>query len=298
VTSVAPEPGDPPCSLLVSSIRTIRVIHVNVVHEDFDAAVEHYGRVYGGMVVKDIPQPAWHACLLDIGRVLFEIFAPHDFFLHRRYGPHLYGIEYQVEDMEEVRAVIASRGIRVARELGVALHTNAADCHGVSLEFFDGYFHDNDEVLDTPMRPPEYWRDDHPLGLTGLRGCTVAVTEMAQAVEDFGAVFHHEVLYEDARPAVGATAVGLHIGDAVLELLAPTGDGPLQQHLIEHGEGIRSTVFAVRDLDRARSCLRDHGIEMVPGAAPDTLAVPAEQNLGVVFEFCEQETSAQSNSAK
>ena len=48
------------------------------------------------------------------------------------------------------------RGIRVARDLDVALHAHPADCHGVSLEFFDGYFHDSYDVLDTPMRSAEY----------------------------------------------------------------------------------------------------------------------------------------------
>ena len=122
-----------------------------------------------------------------------------------------------------------------------------ADCHGVSLEFFDGYFHDNDDVLDTPMRPAEYWRDEHPLGLTGLRGYTVAVRDLEQALEDFGAVLHGEVVHEAPRPAVSGTAVGLRVADAVLELVAPDGDGPLRQHLLAHGEGIRSTVFEVLD---------------------------------------------------
>ena len=276
-------------------IRTVRVIHVNIVHEDFDATVAHYRDLYGGMVVMERLQPTWHACLMDVGRVLFELFVPDEFFLHTRYGPHYLGIEYQVDDMDEVREVLASRGIRVARDLDVALHAHPADCHGVSLEFFDGYFHDNDDVLDTPMRSAEYWRDEHPLGLTGVLGCTIAVTDMARALDDFRAVLHSEVVYEAARPAVSGTAVGLQIADAVVELVAPDGDGPLRQHLVGHGEGIRSTVLEVRDLDQARRHFRDRGVEMVPGTAPDTWAIPAAQNLGVIFEFSE---AAQSNSAK
>ena len=165
-------------------------------HEDFEATVEHYRRLYGGMVVMERLQPTWHACLMDVGRVLFEIFVPNEFFLHTRYGPHYLGVEYQVDDMVEVRAVLAFRGIRVARDLDVALHAHPADCHGVSLEFFDGYFHDNDDVLDTPMRPAEYWRDEHPLGLTGLWGYTVAVRDLEQALEDFRAVLHGGVVHE------------------------------------------------------------------------------------------------------
>jgi catechol 2,3-dioxygenase-like lactoylglutathione lyase family enzyme len=272
---------------MLNPIRTIRVNHINVVLEDYDATVEHYERLFGGELVLDLPQATWHACLMDVGRVIFELFMPNEFFLHTRYGPHFIGIEYQVEDLDGAREVLAERGIRVARELGVALHSNPADCHGVSLELFGGYFHDNDEVLQKKMESPAYWRDEHPLGLTGLKGYTVAVTDMDQALEDFQAVFDNEVVYEEARPAVSGTAVGLRIADAVLELTAPDGDGSLQQHLVEHCEGIRSTVFGVRDLDQARSYFRDRGVELEPGTAPDALAIPAEQNRGVIFEFSE-----------
>jgi catechol 2,3-dioxygenase-like lactoylglutathione lyase family enzyme len=265
---------------MANLIRTIRVNHINVVLEDYDTMVGHYQRRFDGTNVLDLPQTAWHACLMDVGRVIFELFAPSEFFLH-------IGIEYQVEDLDAAREVLAARGIRVARELGVALHSHPADCHGVSLELFGGYFHDNEAVLTAPMRPAEYWRDEHPLGLTGLERLTVAVTDLSAAVDDFRSVFECEVVYEEPRAAVAGTSVGLRFADAVLELIAPDGDGPLQQHLIRHGEGIRSTGFGVRDLEQARGYLRDRGFEVGPGTAPDTLAIPAEQNLGVIFEFAE-----------
>jgi hypothetical protein len=118
-----------------------------------------------------------------------------------------------------------------------------------------------------------------------LRGYTVAVADLSSAVADFQAVLHQELLYEERRDALAATGVGLLVGGAVLELAAPDGDGPLQQHLQAHGEGIRSTVFGVRDLDRARAHFDARGIELVPGTAPDTFAIRPEQNRGVIFEF-------------
>ena len=272
---------------MADPIRTIRVNHINVVLEDYDATVEHFERVFGGRLVLDLPQATWHACLMDVGRVIFELFMPTEFFLHSRYGPHYLGIEHQVEDLDAARQLLAERGIRVARELGVALHTHPSDCHGVSLELWTGYFHDNDEMLTAKMEPASYWRDEHPLGLTGLQGYTVAVTDLPRALEDFQAVFVSEVVYAEARPAVAGTAVGLRIADAVLELVAPDGDGPLQRHLLDHGEGIRSTVFGVRDLEQARRYFEGRGVELEPGTAPDTFAIPAVQNRGVIFEFSE-----------
>lgn len=270
-----------------SPVRTIRVNHVNLVLEDYDQVVDHFDRVFGGPIILDMPGDLWHANLTDIGRVIVEFFAPKDFFLHTRYGPHFIGIEYQVEDLAAARETCASRGIRVARELGQAFHSNPADCHGVSLEMYEGYFHDNNERLHAPLRSAEWWRDEHPLGLDGLRAVTVAVNDLAEGLEDFQAVFQNEVLYEEARPADGATAVGMQIADAVLELVAPDGDGPAQQYLLAHSEGIRSTVFGVRDLDQARGYFAERGLDLIPGSSPERWAIPPEQNLGVIFEFSE-----------
>jgi hypothetical protein len=266
-------------------IRVLGLEHLNIVHENYDATVEHYRHVFGGVVVFDRFQPTWHACLVDVGGVLFEIFVPNEFFLHTRYGPHYLGVEYHVADIAAVRETLAARGIRIARDLDIAVHTHAADCHGVSLEFFGDSFHDNEDLLDRPMQPAAYWRDEHPLGFSGLRGYTVAVADLSGALADFQAVLQHEVLYEVRRGAVAGTGVGLVVGGAVLELVAPDGDGPLERHLRQHGEGIRSTVFRVRDLDCARRYFSGRGIELVPGTAPDALAIPAQENCGVIFEF-------------
>jgi hypothetical protein len=135
------------------------------------------------------------------------------------------------------------------------------------------------------MPPPSSWRDEHPLGLTGLHGCTVAVRDLAAARAHFEALLEHEVLYEVSRPTVAGTAVGLRVGDAVLELIGSNGDGPLHDHLLVHGEGIRSTVFEVLDLDRVRSHFRARDIDLVPGDVPDSLAIPPEHHLDVLVEF-------------
>lgn len=270
-----------------SPIRAIRVNHINVVLEDYDRSVAHLDRLFGARVIQDLPRDTWHANLTDIGRVIFEVFAPNDFFLHTRYGPHFIGVEFQIEDLAVARETCASRGIRVARELGidVAFHSHPADCHGVSLEFYEGYFHDNNERLQSPMKSATWWRDEHPLGLDGLRAITVAVTDLATGRSDFQALFASEVVYEQARPADGANAVGLHIGDTVLEVVAPSGDGPVHQHLLAHGEGIRSTVFGVRDIDQTHRYFAERGVTLVAGSTPERWAIPAEQNLGVIFEF-------------
>lgn len=273
---------------MADPIATLGVEHVNIVHDDYDATVEHYQRLFGGRVVFDRIQPTWHACLMEVGGVLFEIFVPVEFFLHTRYGPHQLGIEYHVADIGPVRETLIARGIRVARDLDVALHTHPADCHGVSLEFFEDSFHTNDDLLDRPLETTAYWRDEHPLGFTGLHGCTVAVRDLAAARRDFQALLRHEVVAEVGHDDLVAHGVQLRVAGAVLELIAPTDDGPLKEHLLAHGEGIRSTVFGVRDVDRVRAWFDDLGVDLVPGTAPGSVAIPAAQHRGVIVEFASE----------
>jgi hypothetical protein len=271
---------------MATTIRPVRVNHMNVVLENFDASVAHFQKVYGAEFVVDIPHASMHACLVETGRVIFELFFPNEFLLASRYGPHYLGVEYQA-DMEVVREAVAERGMRIVRDIDVALHTHPADGFGMSFEFYSGYFHDMDwPLLGGPIKKADYWLEQ-PLGLTGQKGYTLAVHDLDAASAFLQSFVGAEPVYETARPNAGAHAIGLKVGDAVIEVIAPTGDGLIRDHLFKHGQGIRSTLFGVRDLDQARRHLSTQGVEMIQGVAQDTLAVPAEANIGLIFEFSE-----------
>ena len=126
-----------------------------------------------------------------------------------------------------------------------------------------------------------------PLGLTGLKGITWAVHDIAGARAFLESLMGAKLVYEVYRPHLAARATGLQIADTVVELLSPTGPGELTAHLARWGDGIRSTIFAARDLGRVRSFLEAKGLPVVAGTAEGTLAVPAEHNRGMLFEFAE-----------
>lgn len=119
---------------MTTSIKPVRMNHLNLVLEDFDASVAHFTGLYGAEFMADIPNPETHACLIEIGRVIYEIFVPNAWLLTARYGAHYVGLEYQA-DIDQVRAAIAERNIRVVRDIGLALHTHPADTLGVAFEF-------------------------------------------------------------------------------------------------------------------------------------------------------------------
>ncbi len=273
---------------MTTSIKPVLLNHMNLVLRDFDASVEHFRKCFDAEFMVDIPNPETHACLIEIGRVIFEIFTPRAWLLNARYGPHHLGVEYRA-DIAEVRAAVAERGIGIARDIGLALHTDPADTLGVAFEFYDGDFHwrEWDALGGRQIYPAGYWRDEHPLGLTGLKCYTLAVRDLAAARSFLESFLTAEPVYEAPRPAIAAQAIGLRVADGIVELLAPAGPGELQRHLDRFGEGIRSTVFGTRDIEAVRRFLVERGMVTVPGSFEASLTVPADANLGVIFEFAE-----------
>jgi hypothetical protein len=270
---------------MAQTIHPQRVNHMNAVLQDFDASVGHFTERYGAEFMIDMPQKEFHACLIEMGQVIFELFVPWDFLVSARLGPHYVGLEWQA-DMDEVRVALADHGVRTVRDIGLALHTHPADCFGVSHEFYAGEFHTRDwPLLGGTIQSTVYWRDEHPLGLIGLKGYTQAVADLDKASAFLRGFLAAEPVFDEARPAIAARARGLQVADATIELLAPDGAGWLSQQLARQGEGILSTVFAVREMAEAQHFLTRHGIPTGAGTADGYLAVPAEANRGIMFEF-------------
>jgi hypothetical protein len=262
--------------------------HFNVVVEDFDASVARFGELLGARFNADIPRPEWHAGLINVARVLFELVSPNEFLTNARYGPHYVGLEYQIPDVADAREVVKERGIRIVRDIGAAFHTHPADTFGIGFEFFDRSFHaqENPTWLE-PFKPLEYWRDEHPLGCIGLKRYSVAVNDLSAATNFFRDFVGASPLYESERRPAAATAVGVALADGVVEILTPAGSGPVQRHLGRYGDGIRSVVFQVQDLAKARQYFADRGVTVHAGDADDAFGIAPEDARGVLFEFSE-----------
>ena len=269
---------------------------MNLVVQDADTALRHVQDIYDAELVVDIPKAEYHAFLFATGGVLFEAFAPGVYLLNARYGPHYLGVEYQA-DMDVVVQAVAERKMRIVRESryerdlagnpGYALHTHPADGFGVSYEFYHDDFHTWIwPALGGTIKPAADWIA-HPLGLTGQQGYTQAVADIDAASAFLQGFLSAEPVFEADRPAIGARAIGLRVADIIVELQTPTGEGELARHLYRYGDGIRSTMFGVRNVEQAKRYLAGKGIESRAGGAPGSISVPAEGNLGVIFEFSE-----------
>ncbi len=268
-------------------ITCLHVNHFNALVEDRAASLAHFRDLYGAQFLLDKPESEY--ILIAVGTVIFELFVPENFLLHARFGPNYNGLEYQVPDVGDVRDALQARGIRVVGDIDVAFYTHPADTLGLGLEFYHRNFHTEgipNGYLEAII-PLEYWRDEHPLGCSGLKRYSVVVADIEAALRFFQDFLGATVLYEELRPKVGARVVGLDLAGTVAELVTPLEDGVMQRHHARYGDGMRSTVFAVRSLQQAQSYFADRGITLQPGDAPDTLAIRPEDNRGLLFEFSE-----------
>jgi catechol 2,3-dioxygenase-like lactoylglutathione lyase family enzyme len=272
---------------MTEALDCLHMNHINALVEDFDQSIDHFSDLLGAQFNYDLPGAHWHACLITIGGVMFEIFAPIEYLLHARMGPHYVGVEYVVPDVDRARAETLDRGMRVIRELGEAFHVHPAEAFGVAWEFFHKSFQDPvapPVPYDEPIWSAERWLE-HPIGYTGLKRYSVAVADLDAALGFAQSYLGASVLYEEERPGVVAQAVGLGLGDTVVELISPRGAGPIERFVARYGDGIRSTVFAVRDLARTERYFAQRGIVLQPGDAPDSLALAPEDSMGLLFEF-------------
>lgn len=269
---------------MAKSVSCRRVSHTNLVIESLDASVSFLEDVYGGSFMADLPGPNWHACLIEIGGLIVELFEPKHFMLHGRIGPHYLGIEYEV-DMDEARTAVASHGIRIMRDIGEAIHTDPFDGFGVDYEFFGGTFYGPDaKHVKAFTKSPEHWAA-HPIGFAGLIGYTHAVADLEGASQFLQSFLGAKPLYEIERTGIGARAIGLQIAEDVCELVSPKGDGLLMRDMLRTGHGIRSTVYAVKDVAATRAYFESRGLRVIDGTAPGSIAVDPRDNLGILFEF-------------
>ena len=242
---------------------------------------------------------------ISLGGVLYELFAPNDRNAERgqgrllgKFGDHYLGAEYRVPDVPVARDRCGELGVRIINDRDAFFFTYPGSSHGIAFELWDDDWHnllvEGNERFGArtertqPMPSQEHWRDEHPLGLTGLVRIGSVVEDLDTAASTFATLVGAPELYRLDRPAAAAQAVGLGFGDTVVELLAPTGPGPIREYLDRYGERIRSTVYGVVDLGRVEQYFAERDIPLVAGDAEGVLAIPPEHNHNLLFEFSEE----------
>jgi len=291
--------------------------HMNQIVPEYHAAIHHYREKFGAQFLYAVSaNPYAQACLMNFGGAIFEYAAPRrapflppaektsfegSFWYssgpallvvdYPNFGGHFAGLEYNVEDLDGTFETMAAKGLRLLDERGWRyFHTYADQCHGISLEIFDMDWYSGQaiEYYVEPMKDAVYWRDEHPLGITGFR-YSVAVHDADAATAFYADLCGAESVYAEERPGAGAKAVGLQMDAAgmIVDFLAPTGEGAVKAFLDRYDNRIRSMIFEVSHIGAVRDHFEAKGIALVPGDLPGGVAVDPRQNFGCLYEFVE-----------
>lgn len=119
----------------------------------------------------------------------------------------------------------------------------------------------------------------HPNGANAVTGVAVSVRDLEEARTLYSILFDVEPLRRDDVADAAVERATLDIRSYTIDLLAPTGEGPIQQALERDGEGPFEITVEVAEPATAAELLAHAGIEP-EGAREGTLRVPTGAALG------------------
>ena len=215
---------------------------------------------------------------------------------YNRFGTHWHSIAWYTDDAGEIWQRCTDNGVRVFVEGGVrtterpspqaAIMTHPKDTIA-QLEFMNptGTLM---ESMDPRLKPdwdPNWWADNHPLGLVGLAYTTVLTRDPARAKHVYTDVLGGTLIQESSSDLTGTSNAYVQMGEATVELATPTRDGTLAaDDMAAHGEIHHAAAFRVKDLDRAEQYLKSKGIEPL-ARDESTLLTRPDTTHGVPFRW-------------
>lgn len=269
----------------MSRFRVLEIEHINQLIGNADVALEHYRRMYEVEIEQIYRQRTgpYDNFVFKMGRISLEVFSPvdpaHSFGRqYRRFGNCWQGCLWRVPNLEEAIGICRADGIPLVdvvltSERRWAFTDPRATYFSIQL--------DDRDLWDKASAP-------NAVGITDLRGFTIAVDDSTRAAKFFeGLVADVEVIYEEERTALGATAIGLRIGKYELELQSPVREGELSLFIEKYKQRIRTATWKVTSLDDAKRHFAGLQIHLVEGDRPGCLAIEPADNLGIAMQFAE-----------
>jgi catechol 2,3-dioxygenase-like lactoylglutathione lyase family enzyme len=219
---------------------------------------------------------------------------------YKRFGAHWHSIAWYTDDASDLHRRCAEAGIRAFFD-GPEAH--GPEAHGNDAPPFPPMVtHPKDtftqlefmqesalEKLDPRLRPdwdPDWWVNNHPLGLRRLAYTTVVTGDLAGAKRVYADVLGGTPLHDNVSELTGTANSYIAMGDeTIVELATPVRDGTIAAaDLAAWGNMHHAAAFAVADLDRAASYLESSGIKVAERDERTLLTDPATTH-GVPFRW-------------
>jgi hypothetical protein len=266
-------------------LRVLEIDHINQLLPDTDQALEYYERVYGASDFRVFRKEfgPYDNFVFKLGSMTVEIFTPgdpeHSFGKqYSRFGANWQAVLWRVPDLEEAIATFQQLDIPLVDvELDPDRRWAFTDPRAT---YFSIQLEDRDE-WDKSVVPAA-------IGAERMSGFTAVVKDAEEAARFFTTLMaDSDVLYQEDRPKLDATAIGLTVDGYTMELLSPTGDGEIADFIEHNRVRIRTATFQVDSLEQLAKHFETHGITLVEGDREGTLATKPADNLGVMMQFTE-----------
>jgi hypothetical protein len=268
-------------------LQVLEIDHINQLLPDTDEALEFYERVYGASDFRVFRKHfgPYDNFVFKLGSMTVEIFTPgdteHSFGKqYQRYGANWQAVLWRVPNLEECIETFRARNIPLVDvELDPDRRWAFTDPRAT---YFSIQLEDRDE-WDKTVVPAA-------VGAQRMTGFSAAVKDSDEAARFFMELIEGtDVVYQEDRPKLNATAIGLQLGESgyTLELLSPTAPGAISEFIDKNKVRIRTATFQVDSLDALQKHFADHGITLVEGDRDGTLATDPKDNLGVMMQFTE-----------
>ena len=100
--------------------------------------------------------------------------------------------------------------------------------------------------------------------LLNLDHVAIAVTDLDAALHGYKARYGVDPLYREVVEQQGVEEAMIPVGGSFVQLLQPLGpDTPVGRFLEQSGEGLHHVAFAVPDIERALSHLKEEGARLI-----------------------------------
>ena len=216
---------------------------------------------------------------------------------YKRFGNHWHSIAWYTDDAGEIWQRCTDDNIRVYIEGGVltgqrppassAIMTHPKDTI-TQLEFMrlEGTPLEDKDPRFSPDWDPDWWVNNHPLGLQRLAYTTVLTRDLDRAKHAYVDVLGGVLIHENTSELTGTANSYVLMGEGtVVELAQPIADGTIAAaDQAANGEIHHAAAFKVVDLDRAEEHLTSKGITVTQRDDSTLLTDPATTH-GVPFRW-------------
>lgn len=129
----------------------------------------------------------------------------------------------------------------------------------------------------------------HANGVVRWTGIAVGVHDLESSINLYQRQIGLTLSQRNEVPALAAHGATFRVGPSTIELLAPTGEGPVQHMLATVGEGPFEVRLAVKDLKQTQAFLTQRGLHVTPAPTdPSALLLSPDQAVGARLVLMQQ----------